>query len=335
MFRKFPPLGRLYLNNRLSAIQKKYKFDLWQCTNGYFLGANAVDFFRKNRIPCILRSCGEDIQKLPEINYGYRLNKDVDEFVTEKYPLFDGFVALTQSVKDEYLKLGIDENDIEIIPNGVDATKFIESKEKANKSLFKEFGIDENKPMILTVGRYHPKKGYDQIPAIAKKLKERNVDFQWVVAGRYSDEVKEKYPEAEKLGIITIENFANSGGSRFNLPSQDIVNLYCSADVFALPTLIETFGMVLVEAMAAGLPIVTTEAPGVKHVVSHNENGLKAPVGDIDAIVELICKVLTDKELTKKLSENALKEAAEKYDWKKVTAQYVSFYEKTIGKLSG
>jgi glycosyltransferase involved in cell wall biosynthesis len=93
--------------------------------------------------------------------------------------------------------------------------------------------------------------------------------------------------------------------------------------------------MVLVEAMAAALPIVTTEAPGVKHVVSHNENGLKAPVGDVDAITELIHKMLTDKELASKLSENALKEAQEKYDWKTVTGQYIGLYEKIMGKFSG
>lgn len=335
MFRKFPPAGRLYLNRALSSIQKKYNFDLWQSTNGYFLGANAVDFLRKNHIPCILRSCGEDIQKYPEINYGYRLNKKVDEFVTEKYPLFDGFVALTQSVKDEYVKLGVNESDIEIIPNGVDVAKFAESRKKPNKELLRELGIDEKKPIILTVGRYHPKKGYDQIPAIATKLKEKNIDFQWVVAGRYSDKIKEKYPESEKLGIKTVENFANSGGSCFNLPSQEIIDLYCSADVFALPTLIETFGMVLVEAMAAALPIVTTEAPGVKHVVSHNENGLKAPVGDIDAITELIFKTLTNKDLASKLSENALNEAKGKYDWKTVTRQYIEFYKGIIKKVSG
>lgn len=331
LFRHAPLLGKMYLRNRLAALQKKYKFDLWQVTMGYPAGIYSVDFFRKNKIPCILRCCGDDIQKYPEINYGYRLDPAIDALAMEKYPKFDGLVALTPSVKKEYLELGIDDDKIRIIPNGVNVKRFADSKTAAiKKKIFSELGVKENEKLILTVGRYHPKKGYELIPAIAAELKKKDIKFKWVIAGKAAGLINEKFPEAASLGIMTLEKFAGLQADFFSLPSQGLVDIYCAADIFVLPTLIETFGMVLVEAMASGLPIVTTEAPGVTDVINNGLNGLKMPVGDTDSIADAIASIFHDREMASKLSLTALKEAETKYDWKNVTARYLEFYEDVI-----
>lgn len=333
MLRKIPLLGTLYLHNALAKLQKKYDFDLWQVTMGYPLGAYAVDFFKKHNIPCILRCCGEDIQKFPGIDYGYRLDSKIDKLISKKYPLFDGFVALTPSVKEEYLKLGIPEEKIRIIPNGVDSAKFSDcTKRRTNCEIRKKLGADDNKTLILTVGRYHPKKGFDLIPHIAKILKEKDIDFIWVIAGKKSSEIRKKFPECESLNIKTIEDFESSTDTEFNLPSIELINLYCSADIFVLPTLLETFGMVLVEAMAAGLPVVTTDAPGVRDVIEDGVNGLKAPVNDVERFAELIIKLIANPELAGRLIKNARREAGEKYDWQRVTTQYQSFYGEILNQ---
>jgi len=331
LFRHAPLLGKIYLRNRLAALQKKYNFDLWQVTMGYPAGIYSVDFFRKNKIPCILRCCGDDIQKYPEINYGYRLDPAIDALAMEKYPKFNGLVALTPSVKKEYLELGIDDDKIRIIPNGVNVKRFADSKTIAvKKKVFSELGIKDTEKLILTVGRYHPKKGYELIPAIAAELKEKDISFKWVIAGKAAGFINEKFPEAASLGIITLEKFAGLQADFFSLPSQGLVDLYCAADIFVLPTLIETFGMVLVEAMASGLPIVTTEAPGVTDVINHGVNGFKMQVGDTHAMADAIANIFHDREMASKLSSAALNEAGIKYDWKNVTSRYLEFYEDVI-----
>ncbi|HBC87123.1 MAG TPA: hypothetical protein DCZ94_09235 [Lentisphaeria bacterium] len=331
LLRKFPAAGKFYLEHKLSSLQEKHRFDLWQVTMGYPLGIYAVDFFRKNKIPCVLRCCGEDIQKYHEIGYGYRLDEKIDNLVMEKYPLFDGFVALTPSVKEEYLKLGIPEKKIHIIPNGVDTAKFAEIKAGLDrKAVRRKFGLDENKTLILTVGRYHPKKGFDLIPQTVKMLKAKGLDFQWVVAGKNTSEILGKFPESA-VEIKTIENMAKSGGEVFSLPSSELIELYCAADIFVLPTLIETFGMVLVEAMAAGLPIITTDAPGVRDVILDGLNGLKAPVGNPEALAEMIFKLINDKELSSSLSENSINHAKDFYEWEKVTGKYIGLYKTLKG----
>ena len=255
-----------------------------------------------------------------------RLDEEIDALVTETFGLYDGYVALTESVKNEYLKLGISEDKIRIIPNGVNLAKFASLTTEGKDKIRKDFGLSESQILIITVGRYHPKKGFDLIPDIAKKLKENGTDFKWVIVGRNVCEIRKKHPDCESLGIIFVEKFANSAGKDvFSLPSQELIELYCSADIFAFPTLIETFGMVLVEAMAAGLPIVTTEAEGVKDVIQNEINGVKSEPGNTVKFTELLQKVITDNELRQKLIKGSL-ESSKRYDWNKVVSEYIDFY---------
>ena len=327
LLRKTPFIGKFYLEYELARLQKKHKFELWQVTMGYPLAIYAVDFFKRNKIPCVLRCCGEDIQKYPEIGYGYRLDARIDSLVKSKYPLFDGFVALTPDVRVEYEKLGIPAEKVRIIPNGVDTAKFTRIKASLDKAAIKgKYGFSADRPLLLTVGRYHPKKGFALIPEIAKMLDKSNIRFEWAIVGKGCDSLNGKIPTSENYRIKTIEDFARSGGSSFSLPSDELVELYCSADVFVLPTLIETFGMVLVEAMAAGLPIVTTDALGVRDVISHGENGLKVPVNAPKAMAEAVALLIKEKSLSEKLSSVSLKKAGETYDWRTVTGKYMDLY---------
>ena len=332
LLKRFPFLGEIYLCRKLAALQEKYEFDLWQVTAGYPLGIYAVDFFSKNNIPCILRCCGEDIQKFSEISYGYRLDDKIDNAVKIKYPLFDGFVALTPTVKREYLQLGIPEEKIQIIPNGADFSKFakIRDDKKIINAIRNKYSVGDRK-LILTTGRYHPKKGFDFIPEIARKLKDKGIDFIWVIAGNGTCEISRKFPECEELGIICSEDFTKSEGDAFSLPPASLLELYCASDIYVLPTLIETFGMVLVEAMAAGLPIITTDAPGVNDVIEDGVNGLKVEAGNVANIAEKMIRVLSDRQLSAELSNNSLAKAESVYDWKVVTAQYLDLYRKVVG----
>lgn len=324
---RFPVAGKAYLHSRLASLQRKHSFDLWQVTAGYPLGGYAVDFFRKKNIPCILRCCGEDIQKFPEINYGYRLDKEIDALVSAQYPLFDGFVALTPTVREEYLKMGIPENKIRIIPNGVNFAKFAKARGDSDAlcEIRKRFDVGERK-LILTTGRYHPKKGFDQIPEIARHLRDRGEKFFWVIAGKGTCEIRKKFPESDELGIACSEDFTKSGGNAFSLPPDSLVRLYCAADIYVLPTLIETFGMVLVEAMAAGLPIVTTDAPGVRDVIEQEVNGFKVKTGNTQAIADKIIELLANPSIIENITAQCLKMAKDVYDWNVVTNKYLDFY---------
>jgi glycosyltransferase involved in cell wall biosynthesis len=88
--------------------------------------------------------------------------------------------------------------------------------------------------------------------------------------------------------------------------------------------------MVLVEAMAAGLPIVTTDAPGVRDVIDDGENGLKVPVGNPRAVADMVCFLVKNSELSRKLSDNSIRQAKDSYDWETVTGKYIALYDKIL-----
>ncbi|MBU4377318.1 MAG: glycosyltransferase family 4 protein [Candidatus Omnitrophica bacterium] len=319
-------LGKLYVERKLSSLQKKYGFDLWQVTIGYPLGAAAVDFFNRNKIPCILRCVGEDIQVYPSLRYGYRLRRGVDKVVREKYKEFSALIAASRSMKEDFLSLGVPAEKINVIPNGVDCAQF--QNTRTRDEVRKALGIGDGQKLLLTVGRNHPKKGFDQILPVALILSQRYANFKWLLIGKNCSEIKE---EAQKEGLggyfIVKEvkaKISPTGG--LEIPSEELVGYYKAADIFVFPTYIELFAKVLIEAMAAGLAIVTTDAPGVNEMIDHGINGLKSKAKDAAGIAESIMKVVSDETLKKKLSENALS-ASKGYDWNLVVGRYTELYK--------
>ena len=230
LLRKAPWLGKIYLHYELARLQKKQKFDLWQVTMGYPLGTYAAPFFA-GRVPAVLRCCGQDIQTLPELAYGYRLDPSIDSLARKTYPLYAGFVANSPTMKEEYLQLGIPESSIEVIPNGVQLSLFAETA--PDIELKKSLCAGRDVPLILTSGRYHEKKGFHLIPQMARLLREMGLDFIWLVAGRGNKKILELCPEAESLGIRVLEKVGAAGKKGFALPSREMIALYKAADIFA------------------------------------------------------------------------------------------------------
>lgn len=328
LIKYIPKIGKWVLHKTLHRLQQKYNFDVWQITLGYRFSVHAVDYFNKHHIPCALRCAGEDINVFPEINYGFRLNKGFDLLAKKNYPKYDALIALTESVKQEYLAMDIAEKKIHIIPNGMDFGRF--QRVKQTNSIREKYNISDNEIFILTVGRHHPIKGYHLIPEMAEILIKNGVNFKWLIVGAKNEQFHKQFPNADKLNIITTKLEADTANNDGQLPPLALIEHYKSADLFVFPTLLETFGMVLVEAMAAGLPIVTTDAPGVRDVVEQNLTGIKVPSGNATAMAQKIIEVINNKELCEQLKNNALQTAEKLYDWDVVLGKYISLYNSLV-----
>jgi len=320
-------LGKWYLEKILSRIQKRYCFDLWQVTVGYPLGAASADFFNRNGIPCVLRCAGEDIQVLPELDYGYRLKNDIDARVRADYRRFSALITASEGTKNDYLSIGVPEDNIFIIPNGVDRAEF---RSEGDRGATREsLGLKEDEKLIITVGRNHPKKGYRHIPQIIRDLAERGIRFKWLLAGKGCEGIKSL---ADKAGVgeyVIIREVAAGYKDKGEpqIPDEELIRYYRAADIFLFPTYIELFAKVIIEAMAAGLPIVTTDAPGVNDLIKDGVSGLKCGIGCTDCMAESVSRLFSDKALADKLGENALHESRD-YDWSKIADKYLELYEK-------
>ena len=122
----------------------------------------------------------------------------------------------------------------------------------------------------------------------------------------------------------------NQGFKNINkLPPEELIEIYFASDVFCFPTIVESFGNVFLEAMATGLPIVTTDAPGARDIIKNNFNGFVSRVNDKNSILQNIYKIFNNEVNLQIIKENGKKEV-EKYNIKKVISAYDSHYKDVI-----
>ena len=187
-----------------------------------------------------------------------------------------------------------------------------------------------NKFMFITVGRNHPKKGFPVLlHAIAEMKKARTLDKVHVVfVGRNMSELE---PLALKLKITEyvtlIEEVGFDANSReFQIPSTSLIELYKSADACVFPSLMETFAMINIEAMAAGIPVVSTDAPGCVETIVDGFDGLIAKMGNPLDLAQKMQILHHDKNLQTKLIANGRNTVRNSFDWDVVVKQFENLY---------
>jgi len=303
-----------------------HRYDVWQVIGVYPAGFLARKL--ANKVPVVLRAHGDDIQKDESLDYGIRLNRAKEKIIKSVVNEVTCLIAITNTVSDCYKDLGVLKEKIIQIPNGVEFERFRQPIDK--KQVRDHLGISNGESMILSVGRYHKKKGYEVVLEAAKILMEKGLKFRWVIVGKGVDKLKSNAIQLGVEGAICLleeVGFIQNSESKdsFHVPSKKLIGLYRSSDIFVLPSLLETFGMVLIEAMAVGTPVVTTDAPGCRDVVSHGFNGLLAVPGDPLSLADNIKKLIIDEKLRRELSDNALMDV-KKYDYSQIANQYSDLY---------
>jgi glycosyltransferase involved in cell wall biosynthesis len=173
--------------------------------------------------------------------------------------------------------------------------------------------VDSRAPVILSVGRLVEKKGYPTLLRAAAILHEREVDFQLRLVGE-GPEWAALQRLVHELGIGALVSFLGP------LTESEVRSQYADAQVFALACQELTNGdrdgipNVILEAMASGLPVVSTESAGVAEAVVHGESGLLVPQGDPDALAGALMRVLRDHELRGRLGRRARARAVDRFE---------------------
>ena len=231
-------------------------------------------------------------------------------------PLYtaDKVTALTEWEKDEIKKLGIPEEKITVIPNGINIDKF--SKVKSGKNFREKYNIEG--PMILFIGQPIRRKGLEYlIGAMPEIIKEFENVKCFFVGYRKNNKLEEL---CDKLNIKSNVIFLGF------LSEQKKVEALTAADIFVFPTLYEGFGTVVVEAMAAGCPVVTTNVAGNSEIVKNNRNGILVKPKSSEEISKAVIKLLKNNGTRKKMgSRNRIE--AKKYGWKNVAKKFEAVFE--------
>ena len=206
--------------------------------------------------------------------------------------------------------------DYRIIPNGVDVDFY------ANARPFPEFR--DGKVNILFVGRVENRKGAMYLLKAYATIKVRHPDTRLIIVGR-GPQIGDlrRFVHSQRIGDVF---FAG------RIDDTDKARFYKTADIFVAPsTGQESFGIVLLEAMAAGCAVVASDIHGYKRVVQRNVSGLLVEPKDPDAIAEALERLIADPELRRRLGDAGARRAPE-YDWTHVTAELVRVYESVIAR---
>jgi len=231
-------------------------------------------------------------------------------------------IALTKEEKRQFVIMGIPENKIKIIPKGIYLSEF---KNLPPRGVFrKRYSIPQNAKVILFLGRIHKIKGLDLlIKAFYKLTKEMN-NIKLVIVGPDGGYLSNLNRLIRTLRLK--EKVLLTGG----IYQKEKLSAYVGADVFVLSSYSEVFPITVLEACAVGTPVVITDKCNASEVEDY-QAGFVVKC-DEKEIKEALYKILSNKNLRKKLGENGKRMIKEKFTWDKIIGQVEDVYEEVSKK---
>jgi D-inositol-3-phosphate glycosyltransferase len=222
---------------------------------------------------------------------------------------------------------------VAVIPPGVDLGLFYPRSAAEAKA---RIGVDPRLKLVLFVGRIEPLKGLETLLRALTLLLRRGVcEYDnlclAVIGGDSIDDQEMTNAEMgrlmalrDELGLAELVTFLGKQDQ------DELSDYYAAAEAVVMPSLYESFGMVALEAMACGTPVIASEVGGLAFLVKDGETGFHVPDRDPEALADRMCQILTDPELRAGLGEKAARHA-QGYAWPLITDRVLEVYEAVIG----
>lgn len=248
------------------------------------------------------------------------------------YSQADRFLAISEAMALNYRAAGLPESRLSVVPNGVDLERFRPAEAGERDDCCREFGLDPLLRWVAFVGFFSRDKNpdllFDAWLALPPAVREAT---GLVFAGATESKYHEVDPtlaqrirtDASGLGLLERVRFLGE------LPA--VERLYRAADALAMPSTREAFGMVLVEAMASGLPVVATHIPGVTDtIIEDGVTGLLVPPRDRSALAVALARVLADRSWASAVGTRARTSVAARYGLAPSAARWREIYAQAL-----
>ncbi len=239
-------------------------------------------------------------------------------------------VCVSRSVREQAIASGLASRERTVVLgsgscNGVDASRFAVTPRRMRQAaeLRHQLGIPAQAPVMLFVGRLTSDKGIPELIEAFLQLHKQFQDLRLLLVGCFEDE--------DPLPVDTRKHLKEHPHVIFPGPTQDTAPYYALANFFVLPSHREGLPNVVLEAQAAGKPVVGASATGTIDAVLDGETGLLFPVGDVPALVDALAKLITDKALANKLAragqERVKREFQQEQNWEALCREYLWFLQ--------
>jgi glycosyltransferase involved in cell wall biosynthesis len=219
---------------------------------------------------------------------------------------------------------GLPKDKIIMIPNGVDVNAF---SIKLDRDKFRSMYASANEKIVLFVGRLVHEKGINAlIGAMPKVLARVNAKFVIVGNGYMKDSL---VGQVQRMGLGHKAYFTGF------IDDQTLKLLYSCADVCAVPSLYEPFGITALEAMAAQVPVVASDVGGLSEIIEHDKTGVKVFPNNSDSLAWGITRVLLDPDYADWIKKNAYEKVLKEYTWRKISESTEILYQWVYDEYQG
>ena len=217
---------------------------------------------------------------------------------------------------------GLPYEKINVIPNGVNLNMY-DGIEK-DYDFRRKYAMD-NEKIILFMGRLVYEKGIQTLIAAMPKILNHYHDAKLLIAGK-GGMIDELRNQVNYLGLGNKVYFTGYLGSK------DVQRMYKCADVSVFPSTYEPFGIVALEAMLSGTPVVVSDVGGLNDIIDHGVNGMKSYAGNANSLADSILTLLFDQKLCDAVTKNAVAKVKNEYNWTGITKNTHFAYEKAIAE---
>jgi phosphatidyl-myo-inositol alpha-mannosyltransferase len=248
-----------------------------------------------------------------EVSLVYLYGKPILDRFMDK---LDGRIAVSAAARDYVASYF--PGDYRVIPNGIDLQRF------GDPNVEPVAHFTDGRPNILFVGRLEKRKGFKHLLKAFEIAKREIPDCRLLVVGAYDKQDKEQYVHFTREHGLRDVRFVGYA------PPEDLPRWYKTASVFCAPsTGAESFGIILLEAMAGGRPIVASDIEGYRSVLEDGKQGVLVPPEDEEALAAGLIRVLKDPEMAARMGESGRQRAA-LFSWDSVAQKVAEYYRELI-----
>ncbi|PYL49115.1 MAG: histidinol-phosphatase, partial [Verrucomicrobia bacterium] len=222
------------------------------------------------------------------------------------YGQLDTVFVNSEEYRQSWVRRGFDPSKLKILPRGLDNELFHPGRRDC--AFFEKFGASNGEVRLLYVGRISREKDLDLLADAYRRLRKEGLPVQLFVVGHgpYSEALAKSLPEAFFTGYLR---------------GKELATAYASADVFVFPSTTDTFGNVILEAQASGLPVVVSDSGGPKELVADNVNGLITRSHDAQDFTRAIRMLVTNRALRERMA-NSARDSVTDRSWPRAFAKF-------------
>lgn len=286
-----------------------------------FLNIIIHHYANKYNIPYVLQAYGsvlptfqkQRLKKIFDLFFGYRILKDASKVI-----------ALTKTEAEQYKKMGVDEDKIEIVPSGIDLSKFEDLPKRGE--FRKKYLIRDDEKVILYLGRIHKAKGIDfLIRAYSLLVKGMNVeDVLLMISGSDYGHLRKVKSLANSLGVGKKTIFTGS------VDESEKAMAFIDSSIVVNVEPHNVFGLVPLEAAACSKPVIVSKGNAISEVISQGDFGFSVQYGNVAELANAMRNVLFNDDLLKKMGMRGREFVFKNFGWDLAGQKYENVYDKVL-----